>query len=128
MLLIQLSLGHRRVPIGQHRLRHVEALRKFLFMGLIGLIIAGPVNMIWPSGTTSFIISAAGVLIFSGLIALRHPEDQGTVCRRLGHRHRREGRDLRRAQHLARLHQPFQFLMMFLDQRGWLLSVSWTAT
>src|SRR5258707_225138 len=31
--------------------------------------LAGLVNMIWPSGTMSFIISAAGVLIFSGLIA-----------------------------------------------------------
>ncbi len=40
-----------------------------LFMGVIGLILAGLVNMIWPSGTMSFIISAAGVLIFSGLIA-----------------------------------------------------------
>jgi hypothetical protein len=38
-------------------------------MGLIGLILAGLVNMFFPSGTMSFIISVAGVLIFSGLIA-----------------------------------------------------------
>ena len=38
-------------------------------MGLIGILLAGLVNMIWPSGTMSFIISVAGVLIFSGLIA-----------------------------------------------------------
>ena len=37
--------------------------------GLIGILLAGLVNMIWPSGTMSFIISVAGVLIFSGLIA-----------------------------------------------------------
>ena len=49
--------------------RDLSAFGKFLFMGLIGLILAGLVNMIWPSGTMSFIISAAGVLIFSGLIA-----------------------------------------------------------
>src|SRR5688500_18474612 len=49
--------------------RDLSAMGKFLFMGLIGLILAGLVNMIWPSGTMSFIISAAGVLIFSGLIA-----------------------------------------------------------
>ena len=49
--------------------RDLTAMGKFLFMGLIGLILAGLVNMIWPSGTMSFIISAAGVLIFSGLIA-----------------------------------------------------------
>jgi FtsH-binding integral membrane protein len=49
--------------------RDLTAMGKFLFMGLIGLILAGLVNMIWPSGTLGFIISAAGVLIFSGLIA-----------------------------------------------------------
>jgi FtsH-binding integral membrane protein len=47
----------------------LSAFGKFLFMGLIGIILAGLVNMIWPSGTMSFIISVAGVLIFSGLIA-----------------------------------------------------------
>ncbi|MBV8409617.1 MAG: Bax inhibitor-1/YccA family protein [Alphaproteobacteria bacterium] len=49
--------------------RDLSAFGKFLFMGVIGLILAGLVNMIWPSGTMTFIISAAGVLIFSGLIA-----------------------------------------------------------
>ena len=49
--------------------RDLSAWGKFLFMGLIGLIIAGLVNMFWPSGTMSFIISAVGVLIFSALIA-----------------------------------------------------------
>jgi FtsH-binding integral membrane protein len=43
--------------------------RQFLFIGAIGLILVSLVNMIWPSGTMSFIISAAGMLIFSGLIA-----------------------------------------------------------
>jgi FtsH-binding integral membrane protein len=47
----------------------LSAFGKFLFMGLIGIILAGLVNMIWPSGTMTFIISVAGVLIFSGLIA-----------------------------------------------------------
>lgn len=49
--------------------RDLTAMGKFLFMGLIGLILASVVNMIWPSGTMAFIISAVGVLIFSGLIA-----------------------------------------------------------
>ncbi len=49
--------------------KDLSAFGKFLFMGLIGLILAGLVNMFFPSGTMSFIISAAGVLIFSGLIA-----------------------------------------------------------
>jgi FtsH-binding integral membrane protein len=49
--------------------RDLSSFGKFLFMGLIGLILASVVNMIWPSGTMSFIISVVGVLIFSGLIA-----------------------------------------------------------
>src|SRR5215475_7827325 len=49
--------------------RDLSAFGKFLFMGVIGLILAGLVNMFWPSGTMSFIISVVGVLIFSALIA-----------------------------------------------------------
>ena len=49
--------------------RDLTAVGKFLFMGLIGIILASLVNMFWPSGTMSFIISVAGVLIFTGLIA-----------------------------------------------------------
>jgi uncharacterized protein len=49
--------------------RDLTAVGKFLFMGLIGLVLASLVNMFFPSGTMSFIISVAGVLIFSGLIA-----------------------------------------------------------
>jgi FtsH-binding integral membrane protein len=96
--------------------RDLTAVGKFLFMGVIGLILAGLVNMIWPSGTISFIISAAGVLIFSGLIAYdtqkikQHAEAWGTEM----------------AEKVAifgalRLYlnfvNLFQFLMMFLGQR-----------
>jgi len=35
----------------------LTAVGKFLFMGVIGLILASLVNMIWPSGTMSFVIS-----------------------------------------------------------------------
>ena len=48
---------------------HKAAALDRLALGLIGLILASLVNMFFPSGTMSFIISAAGVLIFSGLIA-----------------------------------------------------------
>lgn len=41
----------------------------FLFMGLIGIIIASIVNIFMQSSMMSFIISAAGVLIFAGLTA-----------------------------------------------------------
>ena len=49
--------------------KDLTAFGKFLFMGLIGLILASLVSLFWPSGAMSFIISVAGVLIFSGLIA-----------------------------------------------------------
>jgi FtsH-binding integral membrane protein len=49
--------------------RDLTAIGKFLFMGLIGIVLASLVNMFFPSGTMSFVISVAGVLIFSGLIA-----------------------------------------------------------
>jgi FtsH-binding integral membrane protein len=40
-----------------------------LFMALIGLIVASLINMFMHSGTMDYIISFAGVLIFTGLIA-----------------------------------------------------------
>ena len=49
--------------------RDLTAFGKFLFMGLIGIVLASLVNMFFPSGPMSFIISVAGVLIFAGLIA-----------------------------------------------------------
>jgi len=41
----------------------------FLFMGLIGLVIAMVVNMFLHSSTMGFVISAIGVLVFTGLTA-----------------------------------------------------------
>ena len=49
--------------------RDLSAMGSFLVMGLFGLIIASLVNMFWPNGVLYWIISAAGVLLFSGLIA-----------------------------------------------------------
>jgi len=49
--------------------RDLSAFGKFLFMGLVGIIIAGLVNIFTQSPMLQFFISAAGVLIFSGLIA-----------------------------------------------------------
>jgi len=49
--------------------RDLNAFGKFLFMGLVGIILASLVNMFVHSSGMGFIISIAGVLIFSGLIA-----------------------------------------------------------
>lgn len=42
---------------------------QFLFMGLIGLIIAMIVGMFWQNGAMQFVISVVGVLVFTGLTA-----------------------------------------------------------
>jgi uncharacterized protein len=48
----------------------LTAFGKFLFIGLVGLIIAMLVNLFFPSGMMSFIISVVGVFIFAGLTAV----------------------------------------------------------
>jgi uncharacterized protein len=49
--------------------RDLSGIGVFLFMGVVGLIIASIVNMFVQSSMMSFIISVAGVLIFAGLTA-----------------------------------------------------------
>ena len=49
--------------------RDLTAMGSFLFMGLIGIIIASIVNIFMQSGMMYFVISVLGVLIFVGLTA-----------------------------------------------------------
>lgn len=49
--------------------RSLSGLGSFLFMGLVGLIIAMVVNMFLKSGMFNFVLSVVGVLIFAGLTA-----------------------------------------------------------
>jgi len=49
--------------------RDLSGMGSFLFMGLIGVIIAMVVNIFLASSALQFAISAAGVLIFAGLTA-----------------------------------------------------------
>ncbi len=49
--------------------RDLSGMGTFLMMGLVGLLVAMIVNMIWPSGALGFAISVIGVLIFAGLTA-----------------------------------------------------------
>jgi len=49
--------------------RDLTKLGGFLFMGLIGVIIASIVNIFFQSGMMSFVISVIGVLVFVGLTA-----------------------------------------------------------
>lgn len=49
--------------------RDLSGLGSFLFMGLIGIIIASLVNMFFQSSAMSWMISMIGVLVFTGLTA-----------------------------------------------------------
>ncbi|MPZ34140.1 MAG: BAX inhibitor (BI)-1/YccA family protein [Rhodospirillales bacterium] len=97
--------------------RDLSAFGKFLFMGVIGLILASLVNMIWPSGTMSFIISAAGVLIFSGLIAYDTQKIKGQYAEAWGTDTAEKVAIFGALSLYLDFVNLFQFLMMFLGQR-----------
>ena len=86
--------------------RDLTGMGSFLFMGLIGIIIASIVNIFLASSALDFAISVIGVLVFTGLTAydtqkikeMYSVNDDGTVARPEG--------DHGRAHPLPRLHQP----------------------
>ena len=49
--------------------RNLEGWRSFLFIGLIGIILASLVNLFLRSNAVEFVMSCAGVVIFAGLTA-----------------------------------------------------------
>ena len=49
--------------------RSLAGMGQFLFMGLIGLVIASIVGLFWQNGALQFVISVVGVLVFTGLTA-----------------------------------------------------------
>ena len=97
--------------------RDLTAMGKFLFMGVVGLILASIVNMIWPSGAMSFIISAAGVLIFSGLIAYDTQKIKDQYSEAYGTDMAEKIAIFGALSLYLDFVNLFQFLMMFLGQR-----------
>jgi uncharacterized protein len=49
--------------------RDLSGWRTFLFMGLIGVVLASVVQLFWPSPALSFVTACAGVVVFAGLTA-----------------------------------------------------------
>ena len=49
--------------------RSLAGVGQFMFMGLIGLIVASIVNIFWLNSMLSFVISVVGVIVFTGLTA-----------------------------------------------------------
>src|SRR5262245_5162510 len=51
--------------------RNLSGLGQFMFMGLIGLVIASLVGLFWHNDMLQFLISFIGVIVFSGLTAAK---------------------------------------------------------
>jgi FtsH-binding integral membrane protein len=49
--------------------RNLQGFGQFLFMGLIGVVLASIVGMFWHSDALQFVISFIGVIVFTGLAA-----------------------------------------------------------
>jgi FtsH-binding integral membrane protein len=49
--------------------RSLQGVGQFLFMGLIGVVLASVVGLFWHSDALQFVIAFAGVIVFSGLAA-----------------------------------------------------------
>ena len=49
--------------------RSLAGLGQFVFMGLIGLVLASLVGVFWHNNTLQFVIAAVGVIVFTGLTA-----------------------------------------------------------
>jgi hypothetical protein len=70
--------------------RDLTGMGSFLFMGLIGIIIASLVGFFWQSTALQFAISVIGVIVFTGLTAydtqkikeMYYVGDDGTVAGR----------------------------------------------
>jgi FtsH-binding integral membrane protein len=97
--------------------RDLGAFGKFLFMGVIGIILASLVNMIWPSGTMTFVISVAGVLIFSGLIAYDTQRIKAQYAEAWGTETAEKVAIFGALSLYINFVNLFQFLMMFMGQR-----------
>jgi FtsH-binding integral membrane protein len=49
--------------------RSLAGMGQFVFMGLIGLVLASVVGMFWRNAALEFLISVVGVIVFTGLTA-----------------------------------------------------------
>ena len=49
--------------------RDLQGARQFLFMGLVGVVVASLVNIFWQNDGLGFVISFIGVIVFTGLTA-----------------------------------------------------------
>lgn len=97
--------------------RDLSGLGKFLFMGVIGLLIAMVVNMFMASTMMQFIISGVGVLVFSGLIAYDTQAIKERYYDGLGHEAETKMAVFSALSLYINFINLLQFLLMFLGNR-----------
>lgn len=97
--------------------RNLSAFGSFLMMGLIGLLIAMVVNIFVASDMLQFVISAAGVLIFSGLIAYDTQAIKETYQEGMGSEAETKSAVMGALMLYISFLNLFQFLLMFLGNR-----------
>ena len=88
--------------------RDLTGMGTFLFMGVIGLVIAMVVNIFLQSPAMQFAISGIGVLVFAGLTAYDTQKIKEMYFEGDEHAGGRPQGDHGRADALSRLHQPVQ--------------------
>jgi FtsH-binding integral membrane protein len=89
----------------------------FLLMGLVGLIIATIVNMIWPTNMMGFIIPVIGVLIFSGLTVYDTQRIKSVYFQVQGSELENNTAIMGAVSLYLNFVNLFQFLLMFLGNR-----------
>ncbi|MEQ8735481.1 MAG: Bax inhibitor-1/YccA family protein [Rhodospirillaceae bacterium] len=97
--------------------KDLSGMGTFLLMGLIGLIVAMIVNMIWPSGVMGFVIPVVGVLIFAGLTVYDTQRIKSTYFQVEGSDKEEHAAVMGAVALYLNFINLFQFLLMFLGNR-----------
>ena len=97
--------------------RNLSGFGSFLVMGLIGLLIAAVVNIFLASSMLQFVISAAGVLIFAGLVAYYTQEIKQSYAESMTHDEQTVTAVFGALSLYIAFINLFQFLLFFLGQR-----------
>jgi FtsH-binding integral membrane protein len=89
----------------------------FLFMGLIGVVIASLVNLFLASSALHFIVSVAGVIVFTGLTALDTQRAKSDYVAYAGTEHAEKLAVWSALSLYLNLVNLFQLLLTFFGQR-----------
>ncbi len=103
--------------VGYTTKKNLSGFGTFFLMGLIGLILAMIVNMIWPSTLMGFLIPVVGVLIFAGLTVYDTQRIKSTYFMVEGSGLMEHTAVMGAVSLYLNFFNLFQFLLMFLGNR-----------